>query len=101
MFNIDLHNKKEKGLVSVLTPQGGIMWVHTDLIETQQWTTVTNKKSKENARASYSNVVSVPTRETEEGAASLINSGEEESAFAIDVRAPSISKIRSDEYYLK
>ena len=27
VINIDLHNKKEKGLIPIPTPQGGIMWV--------------------------------------------------------------------------
>ena len=46
VINTDLYNKKEKGLVPIPTPQGGIMWVHPDLIETQQWTIVTKRKSK-------------------------------------------------------
>ena len=34
----------------VPTPQGEIMWVHPDLMEGQQWTTVTNRKSKGKAK---------------------------------------------------
>jgi len=39
--------------------------------------------------------VSVSTRETEEGIASLTNSGEEEFAFAVDIGAPSTSKTQA------
>ena len=42
----DPHNKKEKGLVPFPTPQGGIMWVHPNLIENHQWMTVINMKSR-------------------------------------------------------
>jgi len=57
--------------------------------------TVTNRKSKEKARASSSNLVSVSTRETEEGITFLTSSGEEESTFATDIGVPSMSKTRS------
>ena len=46
VVNIDLHHQREKGPVPIPTPQGEITWVHPDLVEGQQWTTVTNKKSK-------------------------------------------------------
>jgi len=36
VINADPHHQQEKGLVHVPTPQGEIMWVHPDLIETQQ-----------------------------------------------------------------
>jgi len=57
--------------------------------------------SKEKARVSSSNMVSVFTRETEEGIVSVTSSRKEESAFAADVGTPSKSKIRSDKQYLK
>jgi len=97
VINTDSHNQKEKGLNFMPTPQGETMWVHSDIDESQQWTTVTNKKSKGKARASSTNVVSIFTRETEEGVATLISSGEKESAFAADTGAPSTSKSRSDK----
>jgi len=68
------------------------MWVHPDIVERQQWTTVTNKKSKGKAKASSSNVVGISTRETEEDIVSLTSSGEEESAFTADTGAPPTSK---------
>ena len=46
MVNTYPHQQQEKGLVLVPTPQGEIMWVHPDLVDEQQWTTVTNRKSK-------------------------------------------------------
>jgi len=70
VINTDPPNKKEKGLVP-------IMWVHPDFIESQQWTTVTYRKSKDKAKASSSNVMGISTRETEKDVASLTSSGEE------------------------
>ena len=43
MVNTDPHQQQEKGLVPVPTPQGEVMWVHPDLIDGQQWTTVTSR----------------------------------------------------------
>jgi len=56
VINTDPHNQKEKGLIHVLTPQGETMWVHPDIVESQQWTTVTSRKSKGKAKAFSSNV---------------------------------------------
>jgi len=36
VINIDPHNKKEKGLVPVPALRGEIMWVHPDIVESQQ-----------------------------------------------------------------
>jgi len=54
------------------------MWVYPDIIEIQQWTTVTHKKSKGKAKASSSNVVCISTRETEKDVAFLTSLGEED-----------------------
>ena len=70
------------------------MWVHPDIVESQQWTTVTSRKSKRKAKASSSNVMSVSTREIEEDVASLTNSGDEKSTFAADIGTPPTSKIQ-------
>ena len=72
------------------------MWVHPDIIQSRQWT-VTIKKSKGKASASYCNVVSLSLRETEEGITSLTDSEEEESAFATDPGIPPMSSARSDK----
>ena len=89
MINIDPHNKKEKGLVPVPTPQGEISWVHPDIIESQHLTTFTHRKSNGKAKASSSNVMGISTKETEEDIVSLTNSGEEESALAAKTGTPS------------
>jgi len=101
VINIDPHNQKEKGLVPVPTPREETMWVHPDIVECQQWTTVTNRKSKCKTRSSSSNVLSISVKETEEDVAFLSSSGEEESAFAAETGAPPTSKTRSDKQYLK
>jgi len=101
VINTDPHNQKEEGLVHVPTPRGETMWVHPDIVQSQQWTIVTNMKSKGKAKASSNNVVSIPTRETEEDVASLTSLGEEESAFAADASAPPTLKTRSGRPYLK
>ena len=50
------------------------MWVHLDIIQSQQWIIVTNRKSKGKTRASFGNVVSASSREDETDVASLTNS---------------------------
>jgi len=101
VINTDPHNPKEKGLILVPTPRGETMWVHPNIVKSQQWTTVTNRKSKCKAKVSSSNVVSVSMRETEEDVASLTSSGDKESAFAADTGTPLTSKTQSDKQYLK
>ena len=77
------------------------MWVHPDIIESQQWTTVIHKKSKGKTKVSSNNMLGISTRETKEDVASPISSGEEESVLAADTGTPSMSKTRSDKQYLK
>jgi len=77
------------------------MWVHPHIVENQQWTAVTSRKSKGKAKASSSNVVGISTRETEEDVVSLTSSGDEECAFAADIGTPPTSKTRSGKSYLK
>ena len=60
------------------------MWVHSDIVESQQWTTVTSTKSRGKAKTSSSNVMSISARETKENVTSLTSSGDEESAFVTD-----------------
>ena len=92
VINTDPHNQKEKCLISVPTSRGETMWVHLDIVKSQQWTTVTNRKSKGKAKASSSNVVSIFTREMEEDVASLTSLGDEESALVADIGTPPTSK---------
>jgi len=101
VVNIDSHNQKLKGLIHIPTPGGETMWVYPDIIESQQWTIVTSRKSKGKAKIFSSNVVGISTREIEEDTTSLTSSGDEESAFAADTGAPPTLKTRSDKQYLK
>ena len=64
-------------------------------------TTMTNRKSRGRAKASSCNVVSVSSRETEEGVASLTDSEEEEFVLAVNQDAPPIFKNYSSKQYLK
>ena len=36
VINIDPHNQKEKSLIPVPTPRGETIWVHPDIVESQQ-----------------------------------------------------------------
>jgi len=72
------------------------MWVHPDIIESQQ-ITIMHRKSKGKAKASSSNMVGISTRETEEDVTSLTSSGEEESVLAADTSTPFMSKTRFDK----
>jgi len=77
------------------------MWVHPEIIESQQWTAITIRKSKGKAKASSSNVVGISTRKTDEDITSLTSSREEESSFTADIGAPPTSKTRFGKQYLK
>jgi len=101
VINTDPHNQKEKCLISVPTSRGETMWVHLDIVKSQQWTTVTNRKSKGKARASSSNVVSISTRETEKDVASLTSSRGEKYTFTADVDSPPTLKTRFVKPYVK
>ena len=100
MINIGPHNQREKSLIPVPTPQGETMWVHPDIVESQLWTTVTNRKSRGKAKASSNYVVSISTRETEKDVTSL-TTGDEKSALVADTSTSSTSKTRSGKEYLK
>ena len=83
MINTDSHHQQEKELIPIPTPQGEIMWVHPDLVDGQQWTTVTNRKSKGKTKASSYNVVCASFREVETDVPSLTDSEEETIALAV------------------
>ena len=80
VINTEPHHQRENGLVLVPTPQGETMWVHPDLMEVpylmegQQWTIVTNRKSKGKAKASPCNMVCASSREAEINVSSLTDS---------------------------
>ena len=91
MINTDPHHLQEKGLVPIPTPQGEIMWVHSDLVDGQQWTTVTNKKSKGKAKASPCNVVCASSRTD---VPSLTDLEEETIVLAAEQNAPLVAETR-------
>ena len=101
MINIDPHYKKEKGLVPILTPRGELMWVHPDIIQSQQWTNITNRKSKGKAKASSCNVVYASSREAETDVAALTDSEEKENCSRCRAKCPFYAGIRSGQQYLK
>ena len=73
------------------TPQGEIMWVHLDLMEGQQWTTVTNRKFRDKAKASPCNVVCASFREAEINVTLLTDSEKETIILAVEPNAPRVS----------
>ena len=95
VINTDLHHQQEKGLVPVPTRQGEIIWVHPNHIESQQWTTVSSRKSKGKARASPCNVVCTSSREVETNIAFLTNSEEETIVLAVELNASLMAETRS------
>jgi len=75
------------------------MWVHPDLVGSQQWTTITNRKSKE--KASPCNVVCTSSREVETDVPLLTDSEEETIVLAAELNAPLVAETRSGQSYLK
>ena len=100
MINIDTHHQQEKDLVPIPTPQGEVMWVHPDLVDGQQWTTVTSRRSKGKAKASSYNVVCVSSREAEIDVPSLTYSEEETVVLAAEPNQL-VAETRSGQSYLK
>ena len=83
------------------TPQGEIMWVHPDLVDGQQWTTVTNRKSKSKAKASPCNVVCASSREVKTDVPSLTDSEEVTIILTTEPNVPLVGETRSGQSYLK
>ena len=91
---------KRRGWVLVLTLQREIMYVHPDLIEGQQYTTVTNRTSKGKGNTPSCNVVWASSREVETDVA-LYTDLEEEKLFSLQNRVPPMAGTRSGQQYLK
>ena len=100
MVNIDPHHQQEKGLVLVPTPQGEVMWVHPDLVDGQQWTSVTNRRSKGKTKASSCNAVCASSREAKTDVPSLTDSEEETIVLAAEPNQL-VAETRSGQSYLK
>ena len=101
VLNIDPHHQRAKGLVPVPTSQGEIMWVHPNLVEGQQWTTVTNRKSNGKAKVSPCNMVRASSRETETDVPSPTDSEVETIVLAAELNASLVAGTRSGHSYLK
>jgi len=100
MINTNPHHQQEKGLMPIPTPQGEIIWVHPDLMKSQQWTTVTYRKSKGKAKASPCNVVCASSRKAETDVPSLFDSEEETINLAAEPNAPFMAETRSEQSFL-
>ena len=71
------------------------MWVHSDLVKGQQWTTVTNRKSKGKAKASPYNMVCASSQEAETDVPSLTDLEEETIVLAAELNAPLVTETHS------
>ena len=95
------HHQQEKGLVPVSTPKWEVMWVHPDLVDNQQWTTVTSRRSKGKAKTSSCNVVCASSREVETDVPSLTDSEDETIVLAAEPNKSLVAETRSGQSYLK
>jgi len=70
-------------------------------VDGQQWTTVTNRKSRGKAKASSCNVVCVFSWEAETDVPSLTDSEEETIVPTAELNKPLVTETRSGQSYLK
>lgn len=84
ILSIDMHQCQKKWLVPVFAPNGGIIWVHPDLVEIDgQWTTTSRKKSKSKGKAKPCHM----DYASDSDGSSLFNTDDEEVASAIPIVA--------------
>ena len=101
VINTYPHHQWEKDLVPVPTPQGETIWVYPDLMEGQQWTTVTSRKSRGKAKVLPCNVVCDSSREAVFDVPSLTDFEEETIVLAAELNAPLVAETHSVQSYLK
>ena len=77
------------------------MWVHSDLVEGQQWTAVTNMKSRGKAKASPCNVMCASSWKPETNVPSLTNSEKETMVLAAEPNVPLVAETHPSQSYLK
>ena len=77
------------------------MWVHPDLVEGQQWTTITKRKSKGKTKASSCNMVCASFREANTDVPSITDSEEETIILTTELNKPLMAETRSGQSYLK
>jgi len=70
-------------------------------VEGQQWTTVTNKKSKDKVKASFCNVVCASSWEAKTDDPSLTNLVEETIVLVAELNKSLVAEARSGQSYLK
>ena len=61
------------------------MWVHPDLVDDQQWTTITNRRFKGKAKVSSCNVVCTSSWEAKTDIPSLNDLEEETIVFTVEL----------------
>src|SRR4051812_21057579 len=94
VINSDPHRQQEKGLVRTTIPEGGIMWIHPDLLdEVTPWTTVSRKESK--GKTKHANVIIASAIEPDSDVNSLTDSEEEGEVLAASVATPLAAATRS------
>ena len=77
------------------------MWVHPDLMEGQQWTTVISRQSRGKVKSSLCNVEHASSREAETDVPSLTDSEEETIILAAELNTPLVAGTHSGQSYLK
>lgn len=89
IINSAPHHSREAKLVQVPFPNGGLMWVHPDLIEDEgQWTVVSNKKSKGKVKVKPFNIVSASLKETDSDLVPLTDIKQENIVISAQTTAP-------------
>jgi len=76
------------------------MWVHLDLVQSLQWTTVTNMKPKGKAKSSLATWRALP-QEMKTDIDSLLDSKEERVVFATEQGVQLMVESQSGQQYLK
>ncbi|ONK69947.1 uncharacterized protein A4U43_C05F28620 [Asparagus officinalis] len=94
IMNLDPHKLKEKGMVPYTISEGGVIWVHPDLLMDGQWTSADSKKSKSKQKSC--NAVSVIPDEKVE--TTSLNSSEDEQ-LAFTTQPVQISGTRGGKEY--
>lgn len=71
--NYDLYNLEQKRLPPIFTEKGEIIWIHTDLLKDEKWTTYTSSK-KAKGKIQTSNIISMFGDKDQSGTTSLTDS---------------------------
>ena len=99
IINSDPYQQEKKGMVQYATPSSQSIWVHPDLLEDEQWTSVTSKRSKGKGKACHA--VSAALEDEGAETASLTDYDEEGATLATQTEPIPISGTRTGKDYLK